>query len=367
MQKYKSNITTTSGAAIRNVPVEVLAEDGSQAALFLDREGSVPAANPLKTGADGTFYFYAVNGRYSLRTTVEGVTITDSDVALLMDPQEITVAGPIAEAVAAAEAAAQTAVAAVEDSGIPELVEAAQNAVVDANGAVAAANAAAVFVDEARVQAESAQSAAGLSEVAATAAAEVAVTTLGTAQQLVATNTKALRVYATKALAMADLPNLVETQVADVTADESRAGKRSRYAVQAGALAFVEYGALDDLADPAKGAAMVARGTVSLDSIADLAGVKQDASLRYLVSSYRSGWAATTRGPLGGGEFVWDSLSTAAANGGTVIAVAGANIGRFRRVYGGRVDVLTFGADPYGFLDSTAAIQAAYDVQRQLL
>jgi hypothetical protein len=133
MQKYKSNITTTSGAALRNVPVEVIAENGTQAALFLDREGTVPAANPLRTGADGTFYFYAVNGRYSLKTTVEGATITDRDVVLLMDPEEITVAGPIAEAVAAAEAAAIRAEDAVEDSEIPALVEAVQNAVVDVN------------------------------------------------------------------------------------------------------------------------------------------------------------------------------------------------------------------------------------------
>ena len=106
MQKYKSNITTTSGAAVRNAPVEVLKEDGSRAALFLDRAGMVSSPNPLTTGSDGTFYFYAINGRYSLRTTVDGVTITDDDVVLMMDPEEITVAGPIAEAVAAAQAAA---------------------------------------------------------------------------------------------------------------------------------------------------------------------------------------------------------------------------------------------------------------------
>ena len=136
MQKYKSNITTTSGAAVRGVPVLVIKEDGSNAALFLDRAGTSPAPNPLTTGPDGVFYFYAVNGRYSLRTTVDGVTITDDDVVLMMDPEEITVAGPIAEAVAAAQAAAIAAEFAVEASGIPDLVAAAQNAVVDANNAV---------------------------------------------------------------------------------------------------------------------------------------------------------------------------------------------------------------------------------------
>ena len=143
MQKYKSNITTTSGAAVRGVPVLVIDEDGNNAALFLDRAGTVPAQNPLTTGPDGVFYFYAVNGRYSLRTTVDGVTITDDDVVLMMDPEEITVAGPIAEAVAAAQAAAIAAEFAVEASGIPDLVSAAQNAVVDSNNAVTQANSAA--------------------------------------------------------------------------------------------------------------------------------------------------------------------------------------------------------------------------------
>jgi hypothetical protein len=118
MQKYKSNITTTSGAAIRNVPVTVFKEDDALATLFLDRHGAVPAPNPLTTEADGTFYFYAVNGRYSLRTTVNGVTITDPDVVLLADPDEMFEAGPIADAVARAEAAADRAESASDNEKV---------------------------------------------------------------------------------------------------------------------------------------------------------------------------------------------------------------------------------------------------------
>lgn len=150
MQKYKSNITATNGAAIRNVPVAVLTEDGALASIFLDRAGAVPAPNPLTTDSQGIFYFYAVNGRYSLRTTVEGVTITDDDAVLMNDPEELATAGPIAEAVAAAQAAAQQAQDAVEESGIPELVAAAQNAVADANNAVIQAQAAASLADTAK-------------------------------------------------------------------------------------------------------------------------------------------------------------------------------------------------------------------------
>lgn len=170
MQKYKSNITTTSGAAVRNVPVHVLAEDGSPAAIFLDRAGTVPASNPLITAADGTFYFYTVNGRYSLRTTVDGVTITDDDVVLMMDPAEITVAGPIAEAVAAAQAAATAAETAVANSGIPVLVSSAQNAVVDANAALAQAIASSNSAALSKTDADAARDAAVTAKMAAEAA-----------------------------------------------------------------------------------------------------------------------------------------------------------------------------------------------------
>ena len=165
MQKYQSIISGTNGSVIRNVPVTVLQEDGSLAEIFLDREGQVPAPNPLVTDSRGVFYFYAKNGRYSLRTSVDGITITDADAVLLNDPQELATAGPIADAVLRAETAAQRAEDAVEASGIPEIVAAAQNAVVDANNAVGQAQAAASLADTAKnesaaakVAAENAQS-----------------------------------------------------------------------------------------------------------------------------------------------------------------------------------------------------------------
>ena len=170
MQKYKSNITTTSGAAVRGVPVLVIKEDGSNAALFLDRAGTAPAPNPLTTGPDGVFYFYAVNGRYSIRTTVDGVTITDDDVVLMMDPEEITVTGPIAEAVAQAQAAATAAELAVANSGIPGLIAAAQNAVVDANNAASLSATSANNAAISKTDADSARDAAVIAKNAAEAA-----------------------------------------------------------------------------------------------------------------------------------------------------------------------------------------------------
>lgn len=191
MQKYQSIISGTNGSVIRNVPVTVLKEDGSLAEIFLDREGQVPAPNPLATDSRGVFYFYAKNGRYSLRTSVDGITITDADAVLLNDPEEIATAGPIADAVLRAEAAAQRAEDAVEASGIPELVEAAQNAVEDAQQAVSQAgvlaeqvNQALIDAQQAKLDAESAaQAAASDAAAAAESVISEAVSAADSAQQ----------------------------------------------------------------------------------------------------------------------------------------------------------------------------------------
>ena len=71
-----------------------------------------------------------------------------------------------------------------------------------------------------------------------------------------------------------------------------------------------------DLADPAKGAAMVARGVVAVDSIADLLALpagQRRADLRYLVKGYHAG------SDVGGGEFYWDASRTSENDGGVII------------------------------------------------
>lgn len=232
MQKYKSNITTTSGAAVRGVPVLVIDEDGNNAALFLDRAGTVQAANPLSTASDGTFYFYAENGRYSLRTTVDGVTITDADVALLWDPAEVLLSGPLAEAVERAEASAAQAEAAVADSGIVDLVASAQNAVVDAQLALAEASG----LGQAAQEAEDAAASAVLASQVATDAANLAVDAAQDAILASAATIKAYATHAEAAIAAALLPDGADVEISQ---DETRANARTRYKVQAGVLVFV--------------------------------------------------------------------------------------------------------------------------------
>lgn len=76
-------------------------------------------------------------------------------------------------------------------------------------------------------------------------------------------------------------------------------------------------GVRDDLTDPDKGAAMMARGVVAVDSIADLLTLPESArreDLRYLVRGFYSGQST------GGGEFIWDGGQVKSdADGGSII------------------------------------------------
>jgi len=72
-----------------------------------------------------------------------------------------------------------------------------------------------------------------------------------------------------------------------------------------------------ELANPAMGAAMVGRGVVAVDSIADLLALpegQRKSDLRYLVKGYYAG------SDVGGGEFYWDaSADKSTADGGKVV------------------------------------------------
>lgn len=90
-------------------------------------------------------------------------------------------------------------------------------------------------------------------------------------------------------------------------------------------------------------------------SIAALKALKGMGSLQYSVRVL----GYHTAGDGGGGEFYWDSASSATDNGGTVIAANAGGVGRWRRVYSGLLNIRWFGAKGDGTTDDINKINTA--------
>ena len=108
-----------------------------------------------------------------------------------------------------------------------------------------------------------------------------------------------------------------------------------------------------DLADPDKGAAMVARGVVAADSIADLLALpegQRKENLQYQIKEYSAG------STMGGGEAFWDAQSTEPEDGINVFASPAIHTGRWKRRKRS-VDIADAGASP-GPSGSSATTEA---------
>ncbi|MBR1193244.1 hypothetical protein [Bradyrhizobium sp. AUGA SZCCT0160] len=66
---YNRTVQDTSGNAVPGAHIEVRREVPGQplAAIFSDRDGTVPLSNPFDAGVDGSFSLYAVGGAYRVR------------------------------------------------------------------------------------------------------------------------------------------------------------------------------------------------------------------------------------------------------------------------------------------------------------
>jgi len=94
MQRYSDIVVDKFGNSVEGAEVSVLDALGALAALFSDNVGTV-FVNPTKTDANGTFSFYAVNGRYTIRVSGTGLTTREDPDIILQDPAQLLTAADI--------------------------------------------------------------------------------------------------------------------------------------------------------------------------------------------------------------------------------------------------------------------------------
>lgn len=102
-------------------------------------------------------------------------------------------------------------------------------------------------------------------------------------------------------------------------------------------------------------AAFIASAGTTVNSIAELKALNHNNVKNALVTGYRA------KGDGGNGYFYYDATDTTSADNGGTIIVATDNA-RWKRLYAGDLNVLWFGADRIGSLDSATAFQAAANV-----
>jgi hypothetical protein len=87
MEKYHGTALSIAGPAIPEATVSVYVLGGGAATIYEDN-GVTPKANPITSGIDGEYNFYAANGRYTIVTAKAGfATDTRTDV-MLYDPAD---------------------------------------------------------------------------------------------------------------------------------------------------------------------------------------------------------------------------------------------------------------------------------------
>jgi hypothetical protein len=89
MQKYREVVQDRNGTAMAGVLVRVQTYPGAIDAVIYSDDGSTLATNPLTTGTNGEFEFYAADGQYQFVVSGTGIatrTITDITIEDLGDP-----------------------------------------------------------------------------------------------------------------------------------------------------------------------------------------------------------------------------------------------------------------------------------------
>ncbi len=88
MQHYTDTLFDTLGNAISGATIYVYAAGTTTASTIYSDNGSTTTTNPLTSGSDGSFDFYAANARYDLVITHASHTFTSADTSgiALFDP-----------------------------------------------------------------------------------------------------------------------------------------------------------------------------------------------------------------------------------------------------------------------------------------
>lgn len=86
MQKYVNSVADSTGAPVENASVQVNVQSTGLAATLYSDNGVTPTTNPLTTDINGSFSFYAADGRYQF--VISGSNITTQTVSdiLIVDP-----------------------------------------------------------------------------------------------------------------------------------------------------------------------------------------------------------------------------------------------------------------------------------------
>ncbi len=86
MQRHDSLVQSTTGAVIPGASVQINVKSSGAPATIYSDEGTTPITNPITTGSDGSFFFYAADDDYTIAATYGGTTYTLGDVTLHSPP-----------------------------------------------------------------------------------------------------------------------------------------------------------------------------------------------------------------------------------------------------------------------------------------
>lgn len=83
MQRWSDAVLDPNGNAIRGATVTVTVTSSGAAASLFSVNGATAQDNPMTTGSDGEYYFYAANGRYTVTIEATGYATETKEVLLL--------------------------------------------------------------------------------------------------------------------------------------------------------------------------------------------------------------------------------------------------------------------------------------------